>query len=286
MTSKLLSILVASTLAATSFAGAPPTAAPTPAEPALPEFKWKEGPAKIDLGHQIDLDLPADFGFLSQPEADRLLQSMGSFQNPNLVGVIAPNDPTQAYFVVIDWKESGYVKDDEKIDAAELLKSFRENQEQANTQRVAKGFPALTIDNWAEPPHYDNGLHHVVWGLTVTGNHKSVNYSTRILGRRGYVSLNLVTSTERFAQDRSTATKLLAATTFRQGARYQDFDKSKGDKVAEFGLVGLVLGGIGVAKLVKIGLLAKFWKVIAVGIAGAFAAIKKFFSSKNTPPAA
>src|SRR5262249_19515413 len=60
--------------------------------------------------------------------------------------------------------------------------------------------------------------------------------------------------------------KVLEGTKFQAGARYEDFDK-KTDKVAEYGLVGLVLGGagLGAAKLVKVGLLAKFWKVI-VGI--------------------
>jgi uncharacterized membrane-anchored protein len=62
---------------------------------------------------------------------------------------------------------------------------------------------------------------------------------------------------------------LLRATTFKPGARYEDFDK-KSDKVAEYGLAALVLGGAGAAalKLAKVGLLAKFGgKLIAILIA-------------------
>jgi len=281
-------VAAASALAGTALAGGKPPAPAPSAAPAPPpsEFQWTAGPTKVNLGHELDLTLPEEYLFLGMPQADKLLQKLGSFHNTNLVGVIAPKDETQNYFVVIDYDGVGYVKDDEKIDADDLIKSFREGQEQANKQRVEKGFTALTIEKWAEPPHYDKALHHVIWGLTVGDKEgKSINYNTRILGRRGYVALNLVTGPERFAQDKPIASKLLAATTFRQGARYEDFDKSKGDKVAEYGLVGLVLGGLGVAKLVKIGL-AKFWKLILVGIAGAFAAIKKFFTgNKGAPPA-
>jgi uncharacterized membrane-anchored protein len=62
--------------------------------------------------------------------------------------------------------------------------------------------------------------------------------------------------------------------------------------VAEYGLVGLVLGGLGAAKLVKIGLLAKFWKVIltavlaakkaiALGFMAVAAFVKRIFGKKK-----
>ena len=86
------------------------------------------------------------------------------------------------------------------------------------------------------------------------------------------------------------------ATTFGAGARYEDFD-GKTDKVAEYGLAGLVLGGAGVAaaKLVKVGILAKFSKVILaaliagkkviIGLAVALVAIlKKIFTGRKVEP--
>ena len=59
---------------------------------------------------------------------------------------------------------------------------------------------------------------------------------------------------------------MLAATTFKTGARYEDFDK-KTDKVAEYGLMGLILGGAGLggAKVVKVGLLAACFKFLIAG---------------------
>ena len=133
----------------------------------------------------------------------------------------------------------------------------------------------------------------MVWGLIVTASGgESMNYNTRILGRRGYVSVNLVTERAHLAHDKAAAASLLAATTFAPGATYGDFD-SKKDKVAEYGLTGLVLGGLGfgLLKAAKIGLLAKFGKVIiAALIAGkkaiaalvvaAIAFLKRLFGKK------
>ena len=84
------------------------------------------------------------------------------------------------------------------------------------------------------------------------------------------MSINLVTAPELLAGFKPQAATLLRSTTFGNGARYEDFDKKK-DKVAEYGLAGLVLGGAGLtaAKLVKVGLLAKFSKVILAGLVAA-----------------
>ena len=89
------------------------------------------------------------------------------------------------------------------------------------------------------------------------------------------------------------AAALLGATRFKPGARYEDFNE-KTDKVAEYGLIGLILGGagLGAAKLVKVGLLAKFGKTIlalliagkkavVVALAGAAAFLKRLFGGKK-----
>jgi len=169
-----------------------------------------------------------------------------------------------------------HVKDDEKIDAAELLSSIREGTEEANKERVEKGFKAMHVEGWIDPPVYDQSQHHLVWALSASSDEfKSVNFNTRILGRSGYVSINLVTTPELLAGFKPEGAAVLHATHFNPGARYEDFN-AKTDKVAEYGLAGLVLGGagLGAMKLVKIGLLAKFWKVIVgVLIAGKKAVI-------------
>jgi uncharacterized membrane-anchored protein len=67
-------------------------AAPNPSqgsEPAAqqPEpvvFSWKPGPRKVELGHELTLDLPADHVFLEKAEATKLMEMNGSFYNDNL----------------------------------------------------------------------------------------------------------------------------------------------------------------------------------------------------------
>ncbi len=129
-----------------------------------------------------------------------------------------------------------------------------------------------------------------MWALPATStNGTTINYNTRVLGRHGFVSLNLLSGADRIATEKSNAATLLAATTFKKGARYEDFDK-KNDKVAEYGLMGLILGGAGIAavKVAKIGLLAgllKFivagWKIVAAFFVAMFAGIKRFFTGKG-----
>jgi uncharacterized membrane-anchored protein len=258
---------------------------------------WQPGPANIDLGHDLTMSLPAEHAFLPPALASKLLEKMGNFHNENLLGIVASKQDDADWFVTLRYEDEGYVKDDEKIDADELLSSIKEGTEEANKERVEKGFKPIKIDGWSDPPQYDRSVHHLVWALDLSDDEgKSVNYNTRILGRHGYVSINLVTDPAKLAQYKPQATQLLVATTFTPGSRYEDFDK-KSDKMAEYGLAGLVLGGAGLAaaKLVKIGLIAKFGKVILAALiagkkaiilafAGAAAFIKKLFSRKPAMP--
>ena len=274
-----------------------PASSPPPAAAEQP-MHWQPGPKKIDLGYDLSLELPAAHVFLGMPDASRLLEANGAFHNEDVLGVIAAKDEKENWFVIVRYDQAGYVKDDEKIDADALLKSFREGQTEANKERVKRGFQELKIDGWSESPAYDRATHRLVWALLVSSeaHGQSVNYNTRVLGRRGYVSLNMVTQPSALAAFRGNATTLLAATSFKEGSRYQDFN-AKTDKVAEYGIVGLILGGagLGAAKLVKIGLLAKFWKVLlglfiagkklfVAAIVGIGVLLKKIFGGKSAPP--
>lgn len=235
-----------------------------PAQEPAPEFTWQKGPSQVDLGHDLQLALPAEYAFLAPPQANKLLEKFGNFHNEGVLGLISGTAETADWVVVVRYDDEGYIKDDEDIDADEILSAIREGSEAANEEREKRGFLPLTVDGWASPPAYDKAKHHLTWALTISDKDgKSVNYNTRILGRRGYVSLNLVTAPENLNRDKPAALALLAATTFKPGARYADFNPET-DKVAEYGLAGIVMAGAGVgaAKLVKLGLFAKFWKLL------------------------
>lgn len=251
----------------------------------IDSYPWKSGPAPLSLPHGVEMQLPDGYRFLAMPQAGELMKKLGNLHNENLLGIVISENPDESYFVSIRFDEEGFIKDDEKLDAKELLDAIREGESEYNEERKKLGFGAIHADGWREEPRYDKSNHHVVWALTVSGEGgASVNLNTRILGRKGYASVNLVTVSDELTKYRSNGVAILRATTFAQGHRHEDFDASS-DKVAEYGLTGLVLGGagVGIAKAAKLGILAKFWKGFLAlliagkkGIVALFAAIAAF----------
>ncbi|HEY2902526.1 MAG TPA: DUF2167 domain-containing protein [Polyangia bacterium] len=275
-----------------------PAAAPADSPPPEP-FKPVVGPATVQSGHDVVIDLPAGFLFLDTPQAKKLMERNGNLHNDDLLGVIGKADAD--WLVTVRFTEDGYVKDDDaaKLDGDEILKQIREGTDEANKERQERGFPAMHVDGWSEPPRYERDVHHLVWGIRATSDGhpgQSINFNTRVLGRKGFVGLNLIDDAEHIEADKPNAATLLAATHYQAGARYEDFDR-KNDKVAEYGLTALVLGGagLGALKLVKIGLLAKFsGKILALLIAfkkgvvllllGIGAWARRLFGAKKAAP--
>lgn len=276
-------------------------AAPAPAASAedaapTPELPWQEGPKPIALEHGVKLDLPETHLFLGMPQAGEVMKKMGNLYNEDLLGIVISKNETEQndYLVTLRFEDSGHIKDDESLDAKELLESMREGEAEYNEERKKLGFGPMHAGGWDEPPHYDKDKHELIWGLIIEAQDGgSINYNTRILGRTGFVSLNLVTDKQHLAQYKPTGALLLSRTGFEPGKRYGDFNSST-DKVAEYGLTGLVLGGagLGLLKVAKIGLLAKFGKgLLALLIAGKKAivaaavaigaALKKLFGGKK-----
>jgi uncharacterized membrane-anchored protein len=270
----------------------------TAAQAAPPDWHpdWQPGPLLVDLGHQIQMNLPAGMNYLNKKDAAVAMELNGSFHNEGLLGLVSSGDPDEEWFVAIRYEDEGHVADGEAIDSDALLSAIREGLAQLNKERAEKGFAALTAEGWSDPPHYDASKHHLIWGLKIQGKLGiSVNYNTRMLGRQGYASLNLVASEALIASYRPRVEALLAQTQFQPGARYEDY-KAGSDRLAEYGLGGLILGGagLGVAKVVKIGLLAKLgqWlfglllvlkKGAIVLIAAVASFLKKLFGGKDDP---
>ncbi|UUZ82486.1 DUF2167 domain-containing protein [Paenibacillus sp. P26] len=91
----------------------------------------------------------------------------------------------------------------------------------------------------------------------------------------------------READKKVMAEQILPKITPKTGQRYEDFDSTK-DKVSEYGLTALILGGAGLAVAKKVGLLAtililvkKFWIVIAAVFVGGWKFLKGRFSRKT-----
>src|SRR4029078_6250300 len=124
------------------------------------------------------------------------------------------------WFITLRYEDEGFIKDDEEIKADEILEAIREGTEEDKQERVERGFKALHVEGWSEPPRYEKSSHHLVWALNARDDEGvSVNFNTRVLGGRGYVAINLVTEPDKLAGNKPVAAAILAATSFKPGAR-------------------------------------------------------------------
>ncbi len=243
-----------------------------------PRIQWQDGPTTAKLGDIAEITIPAGYHFADKAGAQKLLQDSQNLISGKEMGVVVDDEGRWAMFFEFD--ERGYVKDDEggKLDAEGILKSLKEGTEDANTERAKRGWKPIHVMGWERQPYYDPQTHNLTWATLVRGDDAqdtgSVNHEIKILGRRGTMDVDLIASPTQYAALNGTFNSLISGLHFTEGNRYSDF--AKGDKVAEYGLTALILGG-GAAVALKTGLLAKFWKFIVMGIVAIGAALKKLF---------
>lgn len=220
-----------------------------------------------------------------------MLRAWGNRPGTNLLGLVMGRTGTAGWVATVTFTRDGYVKDNEAkdLDPDKLLSQMRESADASNSDRIARGFSAITIDEWLQRPRYDYAGKRLVWALPLLDvgsdpNTATINYNTRALGRDGYFSLDLLTDRTHFEAEKPEADSLLTMLDYAPGKRYQDFDVST-DRVAEYGLAAL----IGVVALKKLGLIAiatafvlKFAKLGILAVIGMGAAVRRLISrAKN-----
>jgi len=257
-------------------------------------LKYQQG--TIDLKNGLaTINLPESFRFVDAAGTETLLT--GIWGNPpsgkKSLGMIVPAgfDPfdNDAWCVVIDYEEDGYVKDNdaEKINYTKLLKQMQEGLQQANAERVKSGYPSLELVGWAAAPRYDKETHKFYWAKELKfGDGKgenTLNYNLRILGRRGILVLNAVASMGQLPKIEAATPEILGMVDFNAGNRYADYTPGT-DKLATYGLAALVAGGIaakaGLFKGLLVALLA-LKKVLIIGVIAIIAFIKRIFGGRK-----
>lgn len=261
-----------------------------------PGIDWVAGPTTARLGDIAEIKIPAGYRFTGKAGTAKFLEITQNPPSDTDLGTIIPESAGESensdfWFVIFEFDDVGYVKDDDrnKLDADALLKSIQNNTEEGNKQRATRGWPAYHVTSWFKPPYYDVKSNNLTWamqGYSVTDNkqEQSVNYSVRILGRRGTMNADLVLDPHLVEKVVPNFESLLSGFSFLPGGSYAEF--RSGDKIAKYGLATLVAGGA-TALAVKTGLLAKLWKLIVVGLAGlagllkrAWAYLKRVLSGK------
>lgn len=256
-------------------------------------FDYKSGPITLKEGIAT-VTVPLGFKFLEAKDAKTVLTKLwNNPPNDDIMGLLVPDSID--YFAPESWAisyyydEDGHVNDDdaESIKYDELLEQMKTDNVENNVQREKEGYEPIELVGWAQSPFYDKATHKLHWAKELkfgTDSINTLNYNIRMLGRKGVLVMNIISGMDNITMVKSQMNKILASTNFNEGNRYEDFNTST-DKVAEYGIGALVAGGI-LAKtgvLAKIGLFfVKAWKIIAVGVVGLVAFIKKkFFGGKE-----
>ncbi|MBW2420413.1 MAG: DUF2167 domain-containing protein [Deltaproteobacteria bacterium] len=247
-------------------------AAPTPPP-------WQRGPMTAPIGDGLaEIEIDEDYVFLDAAGTRRFMELTENPVSGTEMATLAPIADEANWFVVFEFNETGYVSDEEKdqLDADAMIDSIRTGTEAANEERRKRGWQTMSIVGWHEEPHYDDLTNNLSWAIVGdSGGHQSINRIIKVLGRRGVMTVTLVAGPDELVSAIPLTNSLLAGYRYRAGSTYAEYVPGS-DKLAEYGLTALVVGG-GAAALVKSGLLARFWKPIALGLAALGAGIKRFF---------
>ncbi|MFA7335292.1 MAG: DUF2167 domain-containing protein [Candidatus Obscuribacterales bacterium] len=259
----------------------------------------------VILGDKLAVvKLPKEFRFVEPERAIAFLKEQGS-SGEGVLGIIAPQkDSPETYFVVCRYEDCGYVTEDDadKINANDLLNSFKESNKEQNEERIAQKIQPYYVGGWAEQPRYDKASHQMIWAIEVKDVDSAdapvdtINYNTRMLGRRGVLSMNLVTEPKELDLGKAKVATLLQNVKFNKGQTYAEYVPGT-DKAAGYGLAGLILGGGAMAAAAKFGIFGALWKwglgillvlkkFIIIAIVGVVAVISKLFKGKGKGSAA
>ena len=243
------------------------------ADDVIHSLKWQTGTITLQ-GGLAKINLTDNFRFLDAADANKVLHDLwGNPSNSDILGMIVPNGDgpmgDDRWAVTVNYEDSGYVKDDDagKIDYDDLLKKMKEDFAKGSEERVKQGYSTVELLGWAAPPRYDKEAHKLYWAKNLKfgdTDEQTLNYDIRILGRHGVLVLRAIAATSDLPAIEKRAPEILSMVDFQPGNTYSEFDP-KIDKVAEYGLAGLIAGGV-VAGAAKLGLLGAFFKWIVVAV--------------------
>jgi uncharacterized membrane-anchored protein len=262
---------------------AKPASAPSNPEAQLNALPWINAPQKPKVTDRATITLGPDVQFLDANGTRTFMTLTGNLPDGENYVLVSKN---RTWWAAYNFADIGYVKDDEKIDAAALLQQMKDSDAAQNEARAELGLEPLTTVGWAVPPHYDPATNNLEYGITLSApSGQNINYHMRILGRRGVMDATLVTSAETLQSDLAAFRSANKGFAFLPDESYAAF--KEGDKVSEYGLAALITGGAAAVAAKKglfaglLLLLAKFWKLLLIAVVGGFAGFRRFFGRKE-----
>ena len=231
----------------------------------LKALSWQAGPSDGKIASKASVAIPKGYVFLSALDTSKFLTLMGNLPRQDSY-MLAPD--SLEWFAVFDFEETGYVRDDEKLDPDAILQGLKEGNIKSIEARKSRGLHALYLEGWFVSPHYDLQTKRLEWATKLRSESGaiSVNYSIRLLGRSGVMNATLVSEPAALEKDMRAYKATLIGFSFDAGERYSEY--RTGDKIAEYGLTGLIIGGAAAAAA-KTGIfkvIGKFGFIIVAGL--------------------
>ncbi len=244
------------------------------------QVKWQQGPSIASMDNIAEIRIPGGYVFANGSDSRLLMDSMGNPASNKEIGFFSPE--TLDWFVLFEFDDIGYVKDDEKssLDSDAMLESIIMGTEETNKLRRERGFTGLRITGWETPPYYNEFTHNLEWAIKGEDDNGElfINHNTRILGRNGVMRVTLVVDPISLSTVLPTFSEHMEGFSYQSGQKYAEF--RKGDKIAKYGLTGLVVGGAA-AVAVKTGIFKWLWKLLVPIAIGIGALLKKLFVRRS-----
>jgi len=244
------------------------------------------------------IDMGENYYYLSPSDARKVLvDNWGNPYNPDVLGMIFERGTdaySNDYAVALYFEDIGYVSDEDAatIDYEDLLKDMKKQTRQQADYRREEGYDGMELLGWGADPEYDALNHRVSWAQLLKFDNteeNTLNYNLRFLGRKGVLEFNYIAAEGALPVLKEAMPAMTDMATFNPGHRYTDFDPAT-DKVAAYGLAGLVAGGVVAKKLGFLGVLLLFLKKGWFIIVAAFVFGRKFimglFNKKPESPSA
>jgi uncharacterized membrane-anchored protein len=268
---------------------------PADARTKMLEFERSLHPASGTVqvpGAHATLELGDRYYFLPAADAKRVLtEGWGNAPDAvdGVLGMVFPKGRSfydGAWGAVLQYEDSGHIDDkdaaDQDYDA--VLEQMKSGEAESNKGAREAGYPGSITVGWAQAPTYDAGSKTLIWARNIKfddAKENTLNYDVRKLSRTGVLSMNMVDTMGNLGLVRGAAVDLGKTVRLESGARYADFDAST-DKMADYGLAGLVAAGAGVAVAKKLGILGivllflkKGFVIVLAAAAGGWAWFKR-----------
>jgi uncharacterized membrane-anchored protein len=250
---------------------------------------WHFGPAEPLPGSHSKVILDNESRIITGAEARRLRELADANIPPNLeADAVNRRTGTETMYQFFD---EGYVSiaDWAEIDADAMLSQLKQSDTKANERRRNAGIAELHTTGWIERPTLNRDTNTVSWIIEAADNDgaKTINAVALKLGRNGFEKVTWIADASSIQAGLDGFRSAIDSHQFDPGYRYVDHVST--DRVAAYGVAGLVAGVLGVKlfKVAGVGLLAAFAKkgaaLLLVPLVAAGSWVRRRFGRSRAP---